>query len=153
AISLLYRENLGASELNIIKIVEFLGGTVRTVQLTEGTARHPNGLKGRGTPSRCLITSSRAFASLRKEFGGTMVRQPGLANLAAKVLVYGFEPTSGDAELLRELTDGALVAVEPSLATNRKIDVAQEPLCRQLSGLSFEALGTDNQHTFVQEIG
>src|SRR5262245_39673693 len=129
-VSLLYQDPLGISELNIIKIVEFLGGTVRTVKLTGETVRHPDRLKALVTPGGCLITGAQTLASLRKAWGGRLGWQPGLADLGAKILVYGFESTPGNVELLRELTAGALVAIELSPATNRQIDVAQAPICR-----------------------
>jgi len=150
AISLAYWENLGTSELNIIKIVEFLGGTVRLVRLTTEVARHPDSDKAFLTKSNCLITSAQALANLRKEIHGTMELLTCLADPGAKVFIYGFEPVSGHDSLLRELTAGALVAVEPSPAANRRIDVASDHICRQLSGLSFEVPGTDEQYAFVQ---
>ena len=152
-ITLLYWETLGASERHVIKIIEFLGGSVRTIPLTGATAWPLDGLTALGMSGRGLIISARALAHLRQGSGKTRGRQPGLADLAAQVLVYGFAPVSGDAALLRELTADALVAVEPLSAEHRKIEVVQEPLCRQLAGLSFAAPGTENQLAFVQGTG
>ena len=147
---LIHRGGLGASERNLIKIVEFSGGSVCPVDLAGETVLPTDLQEALGEADKCLMISARTLAGLGGDLGRTIWRQLGAADAAAKILVYDFEPTPEDAQLLREITAGALVAIEPSPAAARKIEVGQDSICRQLAGLSFEVPATEIQCAFVQ---
>jgi hypothetical protein len=148
--NLLFWEDQGYLEANLTKIVEFLGGTANPVRLTTEMVDHPEALKVALPIRGCLIISARALAKL----GGDQrvsKRRELLAGLATHVLVYGFEPTPDDSRLLQELTSSSLGAVEQSPTAGRRINVTRDErqMCGQFSGLSFDALESGTQFTFV----
>jgi hypothetical protein len=155
AVTLLYWEHLGPSELNLTKIVKFLGGTIKLMKLTTEVAEHPERLKSAIPTVGCLITSAQTLAKLGGDNWRGVGRQRLLIGLAANVLVYGFQPTPGESQVLRELTSDSLVGVEPLPTGGRKISVAQDSrkVCRQFSGLSFDTIEPNTQFTFIQGTG
>ncbi len=155
AVILLYWEQLSPSELNLTKIVKFLGGTIRHVKLTAEMVGHPEGLKSEVEAGRCLITSAQTLAQLLDSFRQGPEWRQLLKALTANVLVYGFEPTQSDSQILRELTSDSLVGVEPFQTGGLKINVTPDSrkICKQFSGLSFDAMGSDTQFAFAQGAG
>ena len=149
--TLLCWENPDVSELNLIKIVKFFGGTINLTKLTGGMAGHPEHLERLVPACERLITSARTLAKLGGESQHDTRWQPLLTALAPNVLVYGFEPTPSHGQVLRTLTSEAIAGVEAIESAGRKINVAADfrAACRQFSGVSFDAVGPDKQLTFV----
>jgi len=146
---LIHRGNLGASERNLIKLVEFSGGRVDRLDLARETVRPTVLQETSKRATKCLLISARTLASLSGDLLTTMRRQLGAADSAAKVLVYDFEPTPEHAGLLQEVTAGALVAIEPSPAGAQAIEVGDDSVCRQLASLRFELPTTEGQCVFA----
>ncbi|HWW00446.1 MAG TPA: hypothetical protein VNZ64_12170 [Candidatus Acidoferrum sp.] len=151
AVTLLYAENLAPSELNVIKIVEFLGGTVKAVKLTGELVRNPHALKSQVPAGGRLIARAHTLAKLAGENSQGEVLRAALTGLGASVLVYGFGQTPGGSEVLRALTAGSLAGVEPAPTAGQRIRVVSDArdICRQLSGLDFDAIGPGQQFIFV----
>ncbi|MGP8052756.1 MAG: hypothetical protein ACLQAH_02940 [Limisphaerales bacterium] len=150
-VTLLCWENPGASELNLTKVVKFLGGTVKMVTLTGEMAGKPECLE------RLLPRCTRLMASahtLAKLAGKAQRRTPWqliLGSQGRQVLVYGFDQNPDKVRLLKELTSDSLVGLEGIPSLGRRINVTQDfrAGCRQLSGLSFDSVSSDEQLTYV----
>ncbi len=133
---LLYWEDLNASELNAMKIIKFMGGTVKLVRLINEGLADEESFK---TEFRCLITSAQTLSKLGNESQGGVELKRRLMNLASNVLIYGFESTPSHNVLLQRLSSGGLVGVQSVNSTEYEFRVAMDArkICRQFTGLSF----------------
>src|SRR5262245_50068679 len=87
---LFHRGSVGASERNLIKIVEFSGGSVCPVDMETVL---PTGLEETlRQADKCLMISARTLAGLRGDLARTVWRQLRAADGTVRVLVYDFEP-------------------------------------------------------------
>ena len=68
-VTLLCRENPGVHEVNLMKIVKFLGGGVHLVELTEEVAGHPDRLERVLPRGSALIVSAETLVGLVRETG------------------------------------------------------------------------------------
>jgi len=147
-VSLLYWEKLGVPETNLMKIIRFMGGSVKLVKLTaEGNQEE----FGHLVPAcRRLVLSAQAL--------GRMARLAGwrefLMGLSQNILVYGFGANQADGALLRELSRGSLSGVAPAPAKGGRITVGTgaRKICVQMSGLGFDRTETDGQLTFAGDL-
>src|SRR4030067_2101610 len=133
---LLYWEDLNASELNAMKIIKFMGGTVKLVRLINEGLTDEESFK---TEFRCLITSAQTLSKLGNKSQGGVELKRRLMNLASDVLIYGFESTPSHNVLLQRLSSGGLVGVQSVNSTEYEFRVAMDArkICRQFTGLSF----------------
>jgi hypothetical protein len=148
---LLYWDLLDASELNVARIVEFLGGTINTVKLTSELSKSPKLLHGAIPNCKRLILSAKTLARLDGANAGLGEARQWL-DLTPNVLVYDFESTQSDTEVLRRLTSGSFAGINALSTDRRKITVTANcpRVCRQFSGLGFDASGPDVQFAFVE---
>jgi hypothetical protein len=138
-VTLLTSDEGGVVEQNLVKIVEFMGGTVQTVTLTF------DGTEGREMLNELIPV------------GGCVIAHAGvldaqslliLRRTKARVLVYGFDPTQRAGELLKALTDDCLIGVEQG-DFGEKIRVARcRDICGQMSNLVFDARGPSIRFVF-----
>jgi hypothetical protein len=131
-VTLLHCGAAGAAERNLVKVVEFLGGTARVLALTAEAAAGPESLRAGVAGAAGVMVSGAALAELRR--GGSAAGIEG-----AQVLVYGLLPGERDAATLQGLTGSAVAGVELLAGTGRiRVAAGARPICRQLSGLEFE---------------
>lgn len=125
-VRVLYSRTAGASELNAVKIVEFLGVNAQLLPIEHAEP-------GAGD---CWIASATTLAS-------------GVAPKVGRGFIYGFDV--GNSTVLRELTGGAMNSLEPMAHGRRRYRVEQNArnICRQLSGVSFECDGNQDEFAFI----
>ena len=90
SVTLIYSEQSGPQERNLVKLVEFLGGNVRAVDVkgsSSGLSGFRNGLE---LSTRCVLVSARALLRLRRDdWSGKSIRGS-VAELGRNVIVYGY---------------------------------------------------------------
>jgi len=143
------------AELNLVKIIEFLGGAAIPVRLTGEGASDRELLRNATSASRRLMISAGTLAKVSKSAEEDRECRRWLTSSGANLLVYGFEPTPEHSRVLGEWTSSSLLGVESSTTAGCQITVASSArqICRQFSGLSFGAKGAGEQMTFVQAHG
>src|SRR5690349_143342 len=103
---LLYSRRLESSELNLVKLVEFMGGEVELVDLE--SVADSNCLRRNIPVSSHIIVRASTLAEIVEKgpFGKDSLEL--LAASASDFLVYGFEATLQHSQLLRTLTNGGI---------------------------------------------
>lgn len=151
-VALLYHEDPDTSELNVMKIAEFLGGAIKPVQLTREVLAHEGSLKRMVSGNGCLITSAQALCKASDQRHAGLGWRQLLMSSAPNVLVYGFEPTRSHSQVLRELTSDSFSGVEslrPGLSEFR-VEQDSRQICRQFAGLTFGGADPDKDFIFVE---
>jgi hypothetical protein len=151
SISLLHWDGLSASDRNVIKIVELLGGVVRTVRLSGQKGEFDHDASGLKRNSCCVMSAS-ALSALLRCTGRTREVLRILTCLGTKFFIYGFQPSADNVDLLWELTSGMLTGVVRLPMGRQQIKVADESVCGQLAGLTFEGCEIAERHAFVREV-
>jgi hypothetical protein len=150
-VTLLYRENLDTSELNVMKIAKFLGGTIKLVQLTGEALVNEESLKNLVSADGCLITSAQTLSEASNQKQSALGWRRLLMSSASKILVYGFEATPNHNLILQELTSGGFLGVEALRPGASEFRVGQDSrkICRQFTGLSFGTADPYTDFTFT----
>lgn len=127
-VTFLHRAAPGTAERNLMKLVEFMGGTVRPVELVGEPGRQAEILKSLIPANGIVIASAACISPELREM---------LLNLEANVLVYGFDATEPSAKALKGIAgEYASVVRVPNEA---RVNVAaQRDVCGSLAGLSLE---------------
>lgn len=146
---LLYSENLSDSEINIIKIINFMGGTVIPIQLRHGSACEESAERVGG----CLIVSAKTLSEIKIPIKGEMKLQQVLMGLAPNLLVYGFESVSRHNRILEELTFGCLSGVQTLASQFCRFRVAENypEISQQFTGLDFGTTISTSKCCFIEE--
>ena len=128
-VTLLTVDDAGAMERNLVKIVEFMGGTIRLAKLARDQ-------RGEGATLDDLVPSGGCVIAHASALENRLL--PSLRQRNAHLLVYGFDSTQRSSDLLKTLTDDCLIGVEQQVS-GEKIRVAScREICRQVSSLEFE---------------
>ena len=146
---LLYWEDPNASELNVMKIIKFMGGTVKLVRwLQKGLTYQESFTSARG----CLITSAQTLSRVSNTMQRSLGLRKVLMSMASNVLVYGFEPIPAHNLLLQELTLGGLLGVRSLRSGDHKFRVTQDSrnICRQFTGLSCGIANSESMFSFIE---
>ena len=146
---LLYRNDLTPSDLHVMKIINFMGGSVNPVQVQQ------KGLACEEFTSRfsgCLIVSAQTLSEVSIEAGMGLGLRRALLSVGSKALVYGFEPIPPHNRLLQELTSGGLIGVQQLQAGGYNFKIAENSrdICEQLTGLSFRITSTTEKASFIE---
>src|SRR4051812_24730975 len=128
SVSLWYSDRLSTSELRIMKIIEFMGGSVEARDIS-----HLNDEVLAVSGTECVIVSAATLANLRDKTGEVLSTLRS-TDVRAKIFVYGFEDLRGNAELLQEISAGAFADVELSPASNEQVRLASDDIWKQMSG-------------------
>ena len=134
SIALIHQGELRSAERNLIKLVEFAGGTVTL---------HEAGKFTLPEDSRCVLASTQALSSLSD--------RAALIASAKSLLVYGFGTDAADGKLAAELSSGSVRGTVSVPAGEVAISVSDRArdLSRELSGLNFAWTAPERQWTFT----
>lgn len=148
---LLHGTNPEASDLNLVKLTDFLGVRSQSDTLAndgdnpwEAVLQHSQG-------DDCAVCVG--ASTLRKCFGRSALAQrlevDGLGS-SVQLFVYGFDPQDGDSELVHALSNGAFDAVRPldERADQYCVSGKYRPFCQEFSGLSFGPVARENDLVF-----
>lgn len=149
---LLYWEKLEVSELNVAKIVEFLGGEIRFVNLTEAVRADEGSLQSLIPAGGCVIARASTLAEVAAKYQSDRDWLNRLTSIAANCFIYGFGATLEHNQLLCKLTSGRLQAagVPPSGEEQFNVEQDTHEICRHFAGLSFGTAEPDYDSTFVE---
>jgi hypothetical protein len=128
-VTLLTADPGGVVEQNLVKLIEFMGGTVQLVILT-GDRIGGGEMLNRVVPAGgCVIIPADLL-----DRGLVLI----LRRLKVRVLVYGFDPTEKSGALLKALTHDSLIGVEQHDSSGQVRVASCRDICRQMSNLFFD---------------
>jgi hypothetical protein len=136
---LLYRNDLTPSDLHLMKIINFMGGSVTPVQVQQNGLAREELTSGFGG---CLIASAQTLSKVSGEVGMGLELRKALLSAGSKALIYGFEPIPSHNRLLHELTSGGLIGVQQLQAGDYNFKIAEDSrnLWAALSDLVLELI-------------
>ena len=141
-----------ASDSRVQKIVEFLGAKVTFVSLPTAALRGVDSLRKLVPSCACVIASVETLAQMANasETGVNGLRV--LTDLAEHVFIHGFQPTDLHNSILRTLSSGGLLRLQPLEVSNATFRVADghRQWCGQFSGLSLGATDPRRDASFVE---
>lgn len=142
-VTLLCWQEPDESDLNVARIVEFMGGEVEFVKLNAGNMANDEGAGRSRSSGRCAIMQATTLAKAIQQSEAGLDGLGWISSITANCLVFGFEATPEHGQLLRELTDDGLIGVQELSAGKGEfaVDSGVREICRQFTGLSF---GTAN---------
>lgn len=109
------------SDLRACRIAAFLGAEASTVSLATEVLGNGESPVPR---SRCLIVDAETLAKAADVLPARTGGVRSLADGADHVFIYGFQPTDRHSAILREMSSGGLVGVQP-LDGDSKFHVAE----------------------------
>jgi len=136
------------------KIAAFLGADANFVSLASGASSDATSIPNLGSTATCLIVDVETLAKASDAMPIPVSRLHALIDLAEHVFIYGFKPTERHGAILRELSSGGLLGVQPLLDPHAKFQVAEghREWCGQFSGLSFDASDSASEDSFVEGV-
>jgi hypothetical protein len=134
------------SDSNVIKIVEFMGGSVRTVRPAAGGQAALEESIGSGA---CVIAQAKTFASA---INADQLLQS-VTRSAANCLIYGFDSVPEHARLISKLTCSSLKGVQSADSAEAQFSVAADgrEIGRQFTGLTFGRTDPAHDSWFIEE--
>lgn len=141
------------SEINAAKLIELMGGEVAFVRLPEGEAAEAAHFRQMLPRGAAIIARAGALAAAAIPDGVTVARWlASVASDASQCFLFDFEANRPCDLLLEELTGGAFLAVETPTSRAGRLEVAtgEGAICRQLSGLAFDADLHGSESVFVE---
>src|SRR5437870_5172043 len=140
------------SDRSAHKIAAFLGAEATFICLTTAVLRDGASIGKLVPRCTCLIVD---VETLAKAADAMQTGVSGLRSLtcsAEYVFIYGFQPTGRHAAILRTLSSGGLLGVQPLSCTNVKFHVAEghRKWCGQISGVSLGAVEPMRENSFLE---
>src|SRR5947209_242322 len=112
--ALLYWAQLGPAEQNVLKIARFAGVALKPVRMDGGGTG--NAAWSMEIPARgCVLASAETLAQCAAALPRTDSWWPALTNMAAQILIYGFDPTPAFQNLLQTISSGRILRAEGTL--------------------------------------
>jgi glycosyltransferase involved in cell wall biosynthesis len=140
------------SDGNAQKIAAFLGAEPTFVSLTTAVLRDGAALRKLVPRCTCLIVDAATLAKAVDAMQSGVSGLRSLTSLAEHVFIYGFQPTDRHCAILRALSSGGLLGIQPLPDTHATFHVADghREWCGQLSGLSLGAVDATRENCFVE---
>jgi hypothetical protein len=141
-----------SSGSNARKIAEFLGAKVTFVSLAPAASRGVDSIRRLVPSCGCLIadveTLAQAADAMETGVNGLRV----LIDLAEHVFIHGFQATDRHSWILRTLSSGSLLGLQPLEGSDAKFHVADghPQWCGQFSGLSLGATDPRRDTSLVE---
>jgi len=100
----------------------------------------------------CLIADAETLARAAETMPTGVKALQSLFALAKHALIYGFQPTARHGALLRNLSSGSLVGVEPISNSQAKFHVSgsDRRWCHQLAGVYLGAVDPSRENAFLE---
>jgi hypothetical protein len=149
---LLYWRRPEATELNVVKLVDFMGGQIKLVNVG-GESQSDTDFYRRTIPVGAqIIAHASTLAQMAERNPSGKDGLQSLTTVASKCLVYGFEPTPQHTQLLSKLTGHGLEAVAElsSAETEFHIEPNTRDICGHFSGLTFGKARSEYDAVFVE---
>jgi len=137
-VTLLNFEELGPTKLNLLKIIDLMGGSVRILNLVNDKNVNMDHLRNLVSAGGCVIVNARTLSPRLRII---------LLELKSKVLIYGFNSTQQAKELLKFLTNGTVADIETHNTEPIRVADCRE-VCGQMAGLIFNAKGAHIRSVF-----
>jgi len=140
------------SDANAHKIAAFLGADVTFVCLTTAVLRDGAALQELVPRCTSIIVDAATLAKAAEAMKSGISGLRGLTSLAEHVFIFGFQPTDRHSAILRALSSGGLLGIQPLPDTHATFHVSDghREWCGQLSGLSLGAVDATRESCFVE---
>jgi biofilm PGA synthesis N-glycosyltransferase PgaC len=136
------------SDRSACKIAAFLGAETKFISLT-AAALWDGASLGKLVPRcSCLIVDAETLAKVADAVGEVS----DLADVATHIFIFGFQPTDRHHAVLRALSAGGLVRVQPLADGYAEFRIAgsHREWCGPFSGLSFGGVDPSREQSFLQ---
>ena len=132
------------------KIAAHLGAEATFVALTTSALDDATSMWNTVPRCTCLIVDAEVLAKAAQAMPDGVSGMQALAGLAEHVLIYGLQATDSHSAILRTLSSGGLVSVQP-LPSDAKFHISgnHREWCGQFSGLSVRAVDPSREKSFV----
>jgi hypothetical protein len=150
-VTILHGPEKRQSELNAAKLVELLGGEVVFLRLPDARAGDAMRWIEQIASGTTVVASAEALAAAMpgEESGVRWLSR--LTTAGRGCLIFGFCKDAVLLRLARVLSNGAYTSIERPPSSAGRVDVANElDICRQLSGVSFDASAHESDAVFVR---
>jgi hypothetical protein len=148
SLMVLHPANPAASDLNLIKLAEFMGIPVCGIEFAGGSLASLE--DARALSGSALAVAISAGNLLRLLDNGALGRPEAWARLPGNLFVYGFTSDPSHGKLAAVLSGGAYRAVRP--VDNKKaaydISAADRSVCEELSGLKLWPVRAEDDAVF-----
>jgi hypothetical protein len=140
------------SDANAHKIAAFMGAEATFVCLTTAVLRDGAALRKLVPKCTSLIVNAETLAKVADAMQSGVSGLPILTSLTEHVFIYGFQSTNRHCAILRALSSGGLLRIQPLQDTHATFHVADghRESCGQLSGLSLGAVDATRESCFVE---
>jgi hypothetical protein len=141
------------ADRNAFKIATFMGAEAKVISFTAAalgdSATLIEKLVLRCT---CLVVDAETLAKAADAMPTGVNGVCSISRVAEHVLIYGFQGTDRHSAILRALSSGGLVRVQPLRDSNGKFQIAanHRKSCGQFSGLSFGSLDPSREGVFLE---
>jgi len=140
------------SDRSACKIAAFLGAETRVISLTTATMRDGASIRKLVPRCSCIIVDAETLANAADAIQPGVAEVCDLTDLAPHIFVFGFQPTERHDAVLRALSADGFRGVQPLADGDQEFRVtgSHRELCGQFSGLSFVAVNSSREHSFLQ---
>lgn len=149
-VTILCWDKASPSENNAKKIAEFLGAEVTIVSLAG--AREIGSLKRLVPSCAALITHMNTLVKMGDELKGAIDSLLAQGDVAPYVFVYGMNSTERHASVLRALSSGGLMGVQPVPTPESTFHISRDhrEYCDSFSGLPVRAVDPETDAGFIE---
>src|SRR5258707_14720875 len=139
-------------ERSASKIEAFLAAETALISLSTSALPVRASIRKLVPQCYCLIVDAETLSNAADAIQTGFTEVCNLTDLAARIFVFGFQPTERHDAILRALSADGLRGVQPLADGDQEFRVAgsHRELCGQFSGLSFGAVNTSRGHSFLQ---
>jgi hypothetical protein len=140
------------SDRRALEIAAFLGAEVKCVSVTATALGDGASIPKLVPRCTCLIVNVETLAKAADAMQAGINGLRSLICSAEHALIYGFQATDRHARILRVLSSGGLLGVQPLSDAAAQFHVAQDhrAWCGQFSGLSLGAADATRDNVFVE---
>ena len=140
----------GPQDVRAQKIAAFLGAETTFVCLTAAALDDEASTRTLVPRCACLIVDAETLAKAADAMHTVVSEVRRLTEVAEHVFIYGFQRTQRHGAILRALSSGGLLAVQPLRDMEAKFHVAggYSEWCGQFSGLSLGAVESTREDSF-----
>lgn len=142
----------GISEMRAGRIAEFLGAEARIVAMAAVSDRES--VSGLALPGAAVIVHADTLVRVSETLDRGVEALLALVGCARYVFVYGFKPIHHHTSILRTLSFGSLLGVQPLPASETafRVSKSHRELCGPFSGLSVQGVDPSRDGSFIESL-
>lgn len=139
------------SDRSACKIAAFSGAETKLVSLTAALCNGAS-IRKLVPPCSCLIVDAETLAKAADAMQGNATEACDSIHVASYIFIFGFQPTERHHSILRALSAGDLVRVQPLSDGDAEFRVVggRREWCGPFSGVSFKGVDPSREQAFLQ---